>query len=453
MSQIFIGPRFSYEKENGGLNMKENWDVVIVGGGLAGYIAANYLAKYNLSILLVEKEKSTGGRAKTKQMKKQYFNLGPHALYKNGIAAKTLKELSIQPHGKKPTLQGILMEKDSIYTAPFRIKEILSTTYLTWHERKEWVSIMVRLNSIQSTTIHSLTFKQFVEQIVSSPKVQALLYLLARLSTYCHAPETVSAHVIVSHLQMVNGGVLYLDYGWQSLIDELHNQAVLSGVTIRPQCKVRKISSREQGHFDIIVDNQEYLHSKYVIYTANPSDLLTILKLEKYKSFLQSIIPVKGSTLDVALTNLPFPKRLLALGIDNPIYYSVHSKFATLSNDTNTVILHLFKYHQPNEHIDPQTINAELTNTLSKLQPGWKNALIAKRFIPNLVVNQRLPQVGDEKVIRELRNPMHHFYLAGDWLSTSYMLAEAAVESGKKAALQIIDKERMYMNANQSGRL
>jgi phytoene dehydrogenase-like protein len=37
---------------------------VIIGGGLAGYIAANYLAKTNLSILLLEKGTKVGGRAR-----------------------------------------------------------------------------------------------------------------------------------------------------------------------------------------------------------------------------------------------------------------------------------------------------------------------------------------------------------------------------------------------------
>ncbi|WP_279401480.1 FAD-dependent oxidoreductase [Piscibacillus salipiscarius] len=47
--------------------MTQNWDIIIVGGGLAGYVAANYLAKTNLNILILEKGKSVGGRARTKR--------------------------------------------------------------------------------------------------------------------------------------------------------------------------------------------------------------------------------------------------------------------------------------------------------------------------------------------------------------------------------------------------
>ena len=31
----------SYEKTFGGYNMAQKWDIVIVGGGLAGFVAAN----------------------------------------------------------------------------------------------------------------------------------------------------------------------------------------------------------------------------------------------------------------------------------------------------------------------------------------------------------------------------------------------------------------------------
>ena len=41
--------------------MAQKWDVVIIGGGLAGYVAANYLAKSKLSILLLEKGNKSGG--------------------------------------------------------------------------------------------------------------------------------------------------------------------------------------------------------------------------------------------------------------------------------------------------------------------------------------------------------------------------------------------------------
>ncbi|WP_062051877.1 NAD(P)-binding protein [Bacillus sp. JCM 19034] len=82
--------------------MRKQWDVIIIGGGLAGYVAANYLAKGNISTLMLEKAKEIGGRARTINKNGYLFNLGPHALYKNGKAAAIFKELSINVNGKSP---------------------------------------------------------------------------------------------------------------------------------------------------------------------------------------------------------------------------------------------------------------------------------------------------------------------------------------------------------------
>ena len=63
------------------------------------------------------------------------------------------------------------------------------------------------------------------------------------------------------------------------------------------------------------------------------------------------IQPVQGASLDVALTQLPNPNILFAMGLTDPLYYSVHSDFATLSEDRNSTVLHVFKYYHPNEQI------------------------------------------------------------------------------------------------------
>lgn len=86
--------------------MKKHWDVVIIGGGLAGLVAANFLAQSHLSVLVLEKGKVVGGRAKTDRINNQLFNIGPHALYKKGKAKHILEQLGIILQGKSPKLDG-----------------------------------------------------------------------------------------------------------------------------------------------------------------------------------------------------------------------------------------------------------------------------------------------------------------------------------------------------------
>ena len=95
--------------------------------------------------------------------------------------------------------------------------------------------------SINPEKLAEQTFEQWVQQTTLSEKVQSLLYVLGRLATYCHAPEKASAKIMVSHMKMAMGGVLYLDRGWQTIIDQLHNKAVISGVQIQSRTVVKQI--------------------------------------------------------------------------------------------------------------------------------------------------------------------------------------------------------------------
>jgi phytoene dehydrogenase-like protein len=425
--------------------MIQKWDVVIVGGGLAGFVAANFLAKTDLSILILEKGKMVGGRARTNQIREQYFNLGPHALYKKGKAKSILEELDVELRGKSPNLGGILVEKNMEYTAPFTPLGLVTTSYLNWKERIIWARALMKVISINTEELAQQSFKQWVQKTVGSEKVQSLLYLLGRLSTYCHAPEKASAKLMISHVKIAMGGVLYLDGGWQTIIDQLHNKAVTLGVQIQSRTGVKQIEPVEHDYFKLVLANNDEIHGKYVICTSGPHELNKMLG-EKIshpqREFFSQITTVRGATLDVALTQLPNPRQLFAMGITDPYYFSVHSNYARLSDDTKNSILHVFKYHHSDDHIDGNKIRIELEQFLERLQPGWQKHIITSRFIPQITVNQRLPQIGDEQKLSRFKTEIPGLYIAGDWASFDSILSAGAVNSGKQAAEEITKKEK-----------
>ncbi|SFL71576.1 Phytoene dehydrogenase-related protein [Gracilibacillus orientalis] len=423
--------------------MTQKWDVVIIGAGLAGYVAANYLAKNDLSILILERGKHVGGRAKTDKIKHQYFNLGPHALYKKGKAKPILEELRINLNGKSPKLTGFLIENNTAYVAPLTPSGLFSTSFLNWKERLEWVGVLMKVNRMDTEKLADLTFQHWVKQIALSPKVEALLYVLARLTTYCHAPDKVSAKLIVSHLKVGMSGVLYLDGGWQTIIDQLHNKAVISGIQVHSHSVVKHIAPSVDHHTLMLSNNEEIL-AKRVICTTHPQELNNMLGAEAnllQNRFFAQITPIKGATLDVALTQLPNPKLSFAMGITAPFYYSVHSNDAQLSDDGKSTILHVFKYHSPHLHIDGKEVKHELEQFLEQLQPEWQKYVITKRFIPNIIVNQRLPRIGDEQNLKRSETDIPGLYIAGDWASPNSILSEGAISSGKQAAQEIIKIE------------
>ncbi|AZB41093.1 NAD(P)/FAD-dependent oxidoreductase [Bacillus sp. FJAT-42376] len=431
--------------------MTQKWDVVIVGGGLAGYVAANCLADTNLSVLIIEKGKKAGGRARTSKMNRQYLNLGPHALFKKGKAKSILEELGISLTGKSPKLGGIVVENNTDYAAPLSPLELFTTKFLNGKERMEWIAVLLKVMKIDPENLAEQTFQQWVMQTSKSEKVQSLLYMLGRLSTYCHAPEMVSAKLAVSYIKTSMGGVLYVDGGWQTIIDQLHNKAIISGVQLQSHTFVKQIEPVQRDSFTLILSNEEEVHARYVICTTGPHELNDMLNNQN--SFLSQITAVKGATLDLALTQLPNPGRLFAMGMTDPLYYSVHSNYARLSDDTKSTVLHVFKYHHPNDHLDKTRIQNELEQFLDRLQPGWQQYVITKRFIPSITVNQRLPRLGDEQKLLRSKSEIPGLYIAGDWASPSCILADGAVSSGKQAAEDILLKEKENNRANNERRV
>jgi phytoene dehydrogenase-like protein len=434
--------RHDYENTIGGYFMTQKWDVVIVGGGLAGYVAANFLSKTNLSILLLEKGKHIGGRARTNKVNGQLFNLGPHALYKKGEAKSILEELDVKLLGKSPKLGGTLIENNQEYIAPFNPFAVVSTELLNWKKRIEWLAVLLKISRVDLDLLEPQTFQQWTTKATHSTKIQSLLYVLCRLSTYCTGPEMMSATLALSHMKKAMGGVLYLDGGWETLMEQLHHKAIISGVHVQTEKVVKQIVPLGYNQLKLVLSNGTEVFGKYVISTTGPHELGEMIGKNNTleNSFLSPITPIRGATLDVALTKLTNPKRLFAMGISEPLYYSVHSTYAQLSNDAKNTVLHVFKYLHPDDPIDGKKVKTELEQFLEKLQPGWQKHVITSRFLPQITVNQRLPQIGDEQRLM-YETPLPGLYVAGDWACPDAILADGAVCSGKKVAEKIMTVE------------
>ncbi|MCK6208887.1 FAD-dependent oxidoreductase [Bacillus infantis] len=424
-----------------------HWDAVIIGGGLAGLVSAAVLGKAGMKTLLLEKAKSAGGRAKTDIVSGQYFNIGPHALYKNGKAVPILKELGVEINGSAPKIGGLLMDGPESFTAPFSPTGVLQSKLLNWKEKIEWIGILRRIQKLKPGQFSSLTFQQFVDETTQTPKIQKLLFTLGRLVSYSHAPEQISARVMLTHMQIGMGGVIYVDDGWQSIIDQLYNQAVTNNVQIQTSVNVNQLTVLDNGEWQVAVHNHEPILCQNIIYTGPPQALSGLLGESSQLPF-NNFEPIKAAALDVALTKLPNPENLFAMGIDAPYYYSVHSNYARLSQKGESTILHVLKYHHPDESIDVSEEKRKLEDFLEELQPGWQKYIITKRCLPQITVNARLPKAEDASLFSRGCAILPGLYAAGDWASPSFILSEAAAESGKQAALEVIDKEMRIKHAN-----
>ncbi|MCC2647741.1 MAG: phytoene dehydrogenase-like oxidoreductase [Nitrososphaeraceae archaeon] len=96
--------------------------------------------------------------------------------------------------------------------------------------------------------------------------------------------------------------------------------------------------------------------------------------------------PIRMACLDVALNNLPDKDALFALGVDLALYFSVHSAYAKLAPEGGSLIHvaeHLGSWIEPKPREDQQ----ELEELLDLMQPGWRQVIIKKRPLPNMLVS------------------------------------------------------------------
>ena len=94
------------------------YDTAVIGGGLAGWIAALEVAKGGRKVVLLEKSGRMGGRAMTNKKNGVLFNLGGHALYRAGAAYGILQEHGIRIEGGPPPSKVNVMWNNELVPMP-----------------------------------------------------------------------------------------------------------------------------------------------------------------------------------------------------------------------------------------------------------------------------------------------------------------------------------------------
>ena len=429
----------------------EKQAVAVVGGGLAGLSAALNLAKLGLQVTLFERSANPGGRARTTVKDGYYMNFGPHAHYVGGAGRPFLKELGIEPTGNPPPNGSSLsFFKGKNPILPLSLRTILETTLLGPIDKMRLLKFMARLNSIKEDDVESLTADQWIITDKDLGKggeaLKGLIRTLIQLTTYTGDTSKLSARAGLIQLKLaVQTGVIYLHGGWARMVDALLQKSIEAGVEVVAGCEVTEVSrTAETGTLSVIYKDhkKESVHASFdgVILAVPPDVVNKILNAENVSQGNSPINPggeeltdVKAACLDVCLTDLPRPENTFALGIDEPLYYSVHSKSAKLTPPGGALI-HLAYYLKEGETGNHQ-IERRLEAMMDTLQPGWREKLVHKRFLANIVVTHKLLSVKDGKWAGYWTEETDEtgVYRAGDWVGT-HQLADASLGSAKRSS-------------------
>jgi protoporphyrinogen oxidase len=420
------------------------YDVAIIGGGLAGLTAANFLVREGKKIVVLEKSNRVGGRAMTNNKNEVLMNLGAHALSIDGKAMKTLTELGISIPGenasKSVNIQGIW--ENEVYPIPTDFLSVLSSSLLTWKGKIVFSKLMLKIMKSNFDSIPQISLSNWAETEISDPMVRHIFYALCRLSTYNSAPTLQLAKPVLKQVKLgLNTGVLYVDGGWETIIQKLKEYAIEGGAEIIYSKNVIEIEHHE--HYQSIrCSDGELYNVPACIIAAPPNETLKMVTGSDNTSLLTWVnqaIPVTASCLDLGLKKLPNLENQFSLGLDQSLYFTNQSRSAKLSED-GTLVVSLVKYHNPLQSFNPQEDKAQLETVMDLLHPNWRNEVVVKQYLPKMTVAHDFPHIKRKDNPGPAIPQMKGIYIAGDWCGHEEILADAAVESGKRAALEILQQ-------------
>src|SRR5690606_19324799 len=173
----------------------------VVGGGLAGLACAATAARDGRSVILLEKSSRAGGRAATQDDHGFQFNLGPHALYRGGAAARVLADLGIPLTGGVPVGGRRVVRHGRLHRFPAGLSALLRTTALPLRARLAAARFVAGLAQIDPVPLNDVTVGEWLDGNLPNRDAQALLLTLIRLSTYANDPERQSAGAAIAQLQ------------------------------------------------------------------------------------------------------------------------------------------------------------------------------------------------------------------------------------------------------------
>ncbi len=426
-------------------------DVAVIGSGVAGLTAAAQLARQGLSVGVFERSSHVGGRAMTTVRQGFSFNLGPHALYRGGAARRVFDQMGLRFSGSLPAPSGGYgLLGNERHTLPAGFVSLLTTKLLHLPAKLELAKLLGNIQKIDTAPIQGLSVNEWLAQAVRHEEVRRLVRALIRLSTYANAADVQSAGHALRQVQMAfKDSVEYLDGGWQTIVDALGSAARQAGATIRSGERV--VAIEHDAHVQaVVLASGQRIPCSFAVLAVPPAEAAEALpKCVIVRRWSEESLPIRAACLDLGLSALSDPKALFALGIDRPLYFSVHSAAAKLA-PTGGALIHIARYLEPTDKLDGKVIERELEGVADLMQPGWRNVLVEKQFLPNMMVYPRLVTAA-ERGTAGRPGPevpgVANLYVAGDWVGGEGLLVDASVASAAAVAKRIEGRAGMVRRA------
>jgi phytoene dehydrogenase-like protein len=197
------------------------------------------------------------------------------------------------------------------------------------------------------------------------------------------------------------------------------------------------------------------LPAEALLLALPPTDAVHLLGAPAVPDLAREVagmVSAQIACLDVALEHLPSARATAVFDLQQPRFVTAQSTVARIAPHGGGVI-HAFKQLDPRITTDQRQDARELEAVLDQLQPGWRELVVERRFLPRMLGSSLLPLASRGGVAGRptyQSRDVPNLYFAGDWVGPRGYLVDASFDSAREAARLIAgsaDSRRQVLQA------
>jgi glycine/D-amino acid oxidase-like deaminating enzyme len=354
--------------------------IVVIGSGFSGLSAALHLSAAQHHVVILEAKQRIGGRGTSELVDRISFGFGPHLLLKHGPTHRLVKKLS----------------RVRLHVQPLRVEHIVTTNGLLRPQSYAGIA----------------EFRRAIRTMDDSSHAVQCLNLLATYGMDLHSSSE-RIKEFAKHNAMVTAE------GWAGIIGRFASALDEIGVYVETNCKVASI-----GDNGVQLVDKRKVDADAVVLACGPTTTKKLLKPLGIGE-LQPIHQQYASTIDVSLSSNPMGNYHSIIDPEQKQFVYHLSRIQPRMVHPGSILSAAKLISSPNEN-GLGTLSTFLDERLA----GWRQHVVHVREQASIPVWMR--SENSEDMFAE-----HGLYLAGDWLASDYLLADAAVESGKIVASKL----------------
>lgn len=432
--------------------MMDEYDIVIIGGGLTGLSAAYYLAKYGKKVILIEKEKEFGGLVSDYYVNNYYIEKYYHHIFRSDeTILKLIADLGLtnKLEWLKGTTGYYINGKTYLLNTP---KEILQFPYLSLFDKAR-LALLVSRSKRSKEDLDNITAKDLILNTAGKSVYENFFEPLLR-SKFGVEKDTVSAAWLLSRIKLRSDKSLsgerlgYMRGGFHSLIEAILKGIEDNGGEIN-KTPVNKVIIKNNEVKGIEIDG-EVIGCDNVISTISPLALSKIIE-EQITNPIKEI-KYQGTACALFALNKRLMDGIYWLNIKADVPFGAvieHTNFAPL-DDYGEHLVYVTSYFQDlNNPVwkmsEEEVINLYLSG-LKKLFPSFDERTIRWWKLARDIDTGPIFVTGFKNNVLPYKTEIKGLYLAGMFSPPNYpeRSMNGSIKAGFECAERVDENRKLF---------